>query len=616
MTVKILKKTTKVFFYAATVLTLVGTGAVVKNQGVINFASNSVKVSQLISQNNFGLTEKADASIINTQKLSKTYLVYGSGVTNKSKVKKVLTESVPHIGKIQELTINANQLYQYTGTTEIDNSNIHFATLVTPGQHNSGVKVNIIDYNDNNNINQVTAQQLALAAEIAGVRDVVINITADSQISGQDALSAVYLALQNDKLNISQKNINAANMVLASVQKAVQSNSDKTLNEKLQNKLLTAVSKTIQRTIGKNASRDKVSQAFEDQLQDLSITELSTQEQHDLINSISVAANGDNARVVKDSLKHGEKSLSSTGQTMANEDSYKSSKIADKVKGIFKSAFNFAINHITCDGNKISFKKTTNDGQKSNNVNLQTGQANSSNLLKLFSQWDGTKEDSIIEVNDGKAQFSQNELAQKFQMQNGKSTKLNPVNGLQLSNLDSLGRSQVANAYITKESMSGTEKRIPIPATSAPSGWYRDANYNSSTQQWSRGKSNNTKAKTGYVYNKSHLVGWQFFDNNKAPNNVEGVMSTNNLVTGTRVQNADPGQLRYETQIAKAVQAGHNVRLQVTPIYQGNELVPRMTHYMAESVDDNGKSININVVCLNVQPGVQVNYSTGQVTLK
>ena len=217
-------------------------------------------------------------------------------------------------------------------------------------------------------------------------------------------------------------------------------------------------------------------------------------------------------------------------------------------------------------------------------------------------------------VNDGKAQFSQNELAQKFQMQNGKSTKLNPVNGLQLSNLDSLGRSQVANAYITKESMSGTEKRIPIPATSAPSGWYRDANYNSSTQQWSRGKSNNTKAKSGYVYNKSHLVGWQFFDNNKAPNNVEGVMSTNNLVTGTRVQNADPGQLRYETQIAKAVQAGHNVRLQVTPIYQGNELVPRMTHYMAESVDDNGKSININ--CLNVQPGVQVNYSTGQVALK
>lgn len=614
--VKILKKTTKVFFYAATVLALVGTGEAVKNQDVINFSSNPVKIVQLASQNDFGLTQKADASIVNTQKLSKTYLVYGSGVTNKSKVKKALTDSVPNVDKIQELTINANQLYQYTGTTEIDNSNIHFAALVTPGQHNSGVKVNIVNYNDNNNINQVTAQQLALAAEIAGVRDVVINITADSETSGQNALSAVYLALQNDKLNISQKNINAANMVLASVQKVVQNNSDKTVNAELQSKLLTAVSKTVQRTIGKNASRDKVSQAFEDQLQDLNITQLSKQEQSDLINSLSVAANADNARVVKNSLKHGQKSLSSKGQTMANEDSYKSSKIADKIEGIFKSAFNFAINHFSFNDGEISFKKTANDGKQSNNVNLQTGQANSSNLLKLFSQWDGTKEGSIIEVNDGKAQFSQNELAQKFQMQNGKSTKLNPVNGLQLSNLDSLGRSQVANAYITKESMSGTEKRIPIPATSAPSGWYRDANYNSSTQQWSRGKSNNIKAKSGYVYNKSHLIGWQFFDNNKAPNNVEGVMSTNNLVTGTRVQNADPGQLRYETQIAKAVQAGHNVRLQVTPIYQGNELVPRMTHYMAESVDDNGKSININVVCLNVQPGIQVNYSTGQVKVK
>ncbi|MCU1820979.1 hypothetical protein N2I11_04420 [Enterococcus faecium] len=49
----------------------------------------------------------------------------------------------------------------------------------------------------------------------------------------------------------------------------------------------------------------------------------------------------------------------------------------------------------------------------------------------------------------------------------------------------------------------------------------------------------------------------------------------------------------------------------VDPIYKGNELVPRGSHVKAFSVNDNGKTVNLNVYVFNNQKGININYQNG-----
>lgn len=555
--------------------------------------------------------------------LKDSYIVYGSGTLQKNK--KAVTDSLNQddiLNDANKSVVNANDVYKILGIPDLSDTNVHSSVSLAPAKQGTGVLVNVVPFKGHNNITMITAQQYALAAQLSGVTDVVITVTADQPIGGQGALAGLYLALQQDNINISQQNIIAANQVIQATQAPVIQNAKDVDYSGQLNSAIANTAKTI--SISSNIQNGDIQNELKNNLQKNGIlkqTDANSQKQIatalNLVNQTKYA----HTNTFKRSMSQANKTLqSSQTNTMAQLSDYQDATFKQKAIGYYNKAKAWVLAHL--GQNKPVIKKFSNNVaklQSSNgsdtNINYSTGQANSSELLKMFDDWDGTKEGSIMKVNGGKATFTPAELSQKFQLK-GKATELNPSNGLQLSQLDNLGRSQVANAYITKESMSGTEQRIPIPATSAPSGWYNNAKYNNVNHRWQGGTPNNKKINGSYIYNKSHLIGWQFFDNNKAPNNVNGVMSTQNLVTGTRVQNADPGQLRYENQIAKAVQQGHNVRLQVTPIYSGTELVPRMTHYVAESVDDHGQAININVVILNVQPGVKINYNTGVATPK
>lgn len=556
--------------------------------------------------------------------LQHSYIVYGSGTLNKNKkdVENALAEN-NLLQDANKSIVNANDVYKVLGISDLSDTNVHSSVAIAPAKKGTGVLVNINDYNGKNNITMITAQQYALAAQLSGVNDVIITVTADQPIGGQGALAGLYLALQRDGIKISQQNIAAANQVITATQHPVIANAN---DVKYSGKLNSAIAQTAKDiAISSNVQNNDIKNQLNNNLQKngiLNKTSNNDQEQIatalNLINQTKYAHTQQFKRVMNtasDNLSN------SQTNNMAQLSDYQEANLKDKLVGYYNTAKQWVLSHL--GQNKPVIKhavqsklQSANNKNDNTNINYATGQANSSELLEMFNDWNGTKEGSIMKVNNGKATFTPTELSQKFQLKNGKATDLNPSNGLQLSQLDALGRSQVANAYITKESMSGSEKRIPIPATSAPSGWYNNAKYNNVDHRWKGGTPNNKKINGSFIYNKSHLIGWQFFDNNKAPNNVNGVMSTQNLVTGTRVQNADPGQLRYENQIAKAVQQGHNVRLQVTPIYSGNEFVPRMTHYVAESVDDHGQAININVIILNVQPGVKINYNTGVATPK
>lgn len=162
------------------------------------------------------------------------------------------------------------------------------------------------------------------------------------------------------------------------------------------------------------------------------------------------------------------------------------------------------------------------------------------------------------------------------------------------SDLDSLGRCGVTHACIGIDLMP-TEDRGEIGSVT-PSGW----KYN--------GKSNNNKYDTnlvegGYIYNRCHLIGHQLAGEDA---------NEKNLVTGTRYLNIE-GMLPFENMIADYVKETKNhVMFRVTPIYDGDNLVPSGIQMEGYSVEDNGESISFNVYAYNVQPGIEINYATGE----
>ena len=73
------------------------------------------------------------------------------------------------------------------------------------------------------------------------------------------------------------------------------------------------------------------------------------------------------------------------------------------------------------------------------------------------------------------------------------------------------------------------------------------------------------------------------------------------------------GMLPFENKVAEYIRDTRNhVLYRVTPIYDGNNLVASGLQIEAKSVEDDGKGICFNVYCYNVQPGIEINYKTGE----
>jgi putative DNA-entry nuclease len=158
------------------------------------------------------------------------------------------------------------------------------------------------------------------------------------------------------------------------------------------------------------------------------------------------------------------------------------------------------------------------------------------------------------------------------------------------SSLDSLGRCGVAYANIGEETMP-TEKRGNIGMIK-PSGWQIKK------YDFIDGK---------YLYNRCHLIGYQLSGENA---------NEKNLITGTRYMNTE-GMLPFENQVADYVQeTGNHVLYRVTPVFEGNHLVADGVLMEAMSVEDRGLDIEFNVFVYNVQPGVKIDYATGNSQLE
>ena len=155
------------------------------------------------------------------------------------------------------------------------------------------------------------------------------------------------------------------------------------------------------------------------------------------------------------------------------------------------------------------------------------------------------------------------------------------------SELDSLGRCGYTVACVGKEIMP-TEDRESISSVK-PSGWINK-------------KYDTELVDGGYIYNRCHLIGFQLTGENA---------NKNNLITGTRYLNIE-GMLPFENMVADYVkETGNHVMYRVTPIFVGNNLLASGVKLEGWSVEDGGDGICFNVFAYNVQPGITINYATG-----
>lgn len=160
-----------------------------------------------------------------------------------------------------------------------------------------------------------------------------------------------------------------------------------------------------------------------------------------------------------------------------------------------------------------------------------------------------------------------------------------PAEAEAFSPLDDLGRCGVAMAVVSPDTQPA-EPRGSIGMIK-PSGW-RTVRYDDLVD----GR---------YLYNRCHLIGYQLTG--------EGANELN-LITGTRYMNTQ-GMLPFENRIDGHADAGGRVLLRVEPVFVDDELVARGVHMEAFSLDDGGASVSFNVFCYNVQPGVGIDYATG-----
>lgn len=155
------------------------------------------------------------------------------------------------------------------------------------------------------------------------------------------------------------------------------------------------------------------------------------------------------------------------------------------------------------------------------------------------------------------------------------------------SPLDNLGRCGVASANLAKELMPTTE-RGPMGHIK-PTGWH--------TVKYPE------QIGDVYLFNRCHLIAFSLAGEN---DNVQ------NLITGTRFMNVS-GMLPFEKEVGSYIDTTNNhVLYRVIPYFSGNELVARGVQMEAFSLEDNGSGICFNVFVYNVQPGIGIDYSTGE----
>lgn len=220
---------------------------------------------------------------------------------------------------------------------------------------------------------------------------------------------------------------------------------------------------------------------------------------------------------------------------------------------------------------KSGFDESKSEVEASRPTDISSSTEASESFVFDLSQIPKYSGEAYVEINGNSPTFTKDEITVKaFES---------------YAELDELGRCGIAFANVCIEIMP-TDKRESISSIK-PSGW------KSVTYDFVDGKS---------LYNRCHLIGFQLSGENA---------NWQNLITGTRYLNV-MGMLPFENMVADYVKETENhVLYRVTPIFSCDELVARGVWMEAYSVEDEGDGVCFSVYCYNIQPGVVIDYATG-----
>ena len=223
-------------------------------------------------------------------------------------------------------------------------------------------------------------------------------------------------------------------------------------------------------------------------------------------------------------------------------------------------------------GTYLENNQKTNENQNSSGMNMSSEQNNIEISNLNINEIPEYTNQIYVAINNNKPYFTEDDYTTKsFE---------------RYSELDELGRCGVAYANVCKEIMPPDgDKRGDISRVK-PTGWIQ-AKYNGE-----------------YLYNRCHLIGYQLSDEDA---------NELNLITGTRYFNVN-GMLPFENQVADYIKNNqkNHVLYRITPIFKENNELASGVEMEAYSVEDNGNGVSFNVFVYNVQPGIYINYVTGE----
>ena len=228
---------------------------------------------------------------------------------------------------------------------------------------------------------------------------------------------------------------------------------------------------------------------------------------------------------------------------------------------------------LSLTGCTVTVENTSNTNPQGQNINTadedNADAVNGSQQLPDVAQASG---EPYQIVNDNQPVFSKEEITtESFE---------------QYAELDELGRCGAAFACVGTDLMP-MEKRGNISRVK-PTGWH--------STRYDFIDGNN-------LYNRCHLIAYQLSGENA---------NEKNLITGTRYMNVS-GMLPFEEQVGDYVrETGNHVMYRVTPVFIGDNLIADGVQMEALSVEDGGEGVSYNVYVFNIQPGIEIDYATGE----
>lgn len=251
----------------------------------------------------------SSASQNQTHTLKKSYVVYGAGAADKDELNQVLAVGDDFIN----LTATASDYQKYinpNGSTT--NAAMVSSVSIVPTDPSSGVQVNVKKFNGDNNITKVTAQQYAMVAQMAGVTDVTITVSANRPVSGESALTGVYKAIAADGVDLDSQNTQSANQMLDATNGAIEANKD---DSSYPGKLMAAVGDTTksinqQKKQGETPTKTEIQATFNQNLQERNIYNQTKNYTGPIINALvqfnnsPVSSSKDYSSHVSDTIKN------------------------------------------------------------------------------------------------------------------------------------------------------------------------------------------------------------------------------------------------------------------------------------------------------------------------